>query len=72
MFKDLSEKQREILDYCTQGYNNETIANKMQIEQSTLKVHFQAIYKKLKIDKNSSLNKRVSATILWLEYNQRH
>ena len=70
MFSKLTDKQKEILDYCSRGFSNEAISKKLQIEQTTLKCHFNSIYKSLQIDKNASLNKRVAATIMWLEYNR--
>ena len=69
MFSKLTERQKEILEYCSQGFNNDIISKKLQIEKTTLKAHFNSIYKSLQIDKNSNLNKRVVATIMWRELN---
>ena len=47
---ELSEREREVLDYLVAGLTNQTIAQIMMVEVSTVKTHLKHIYRKLNVD----------------------
>jgi two-component system nitrate/nitrite response regulator NarL len=46
---DLTEREREILDYLSAGMSNKAIAREMGISDSTVKVHIKHLLRKLKL-----------------------
>lgn len=45
----LTYRQREVLDLLTEGLSNKSIANKLGIQEVTVKLHLKNIYKLLKV-----------------------
>jgi DNA-binding NarL/FixJ family response regulator len=46
---DLTEREKEILDFLSQGYANKEIAEKMFISVPTVRTHLSHIYEKLHV-----------------------
>ena len=58
---DLTERERNVLFYLAQGYNNNEIGNILNISVHTVKAHLETIYEKF------SVNNRVQAVIKGLQ-----
>ena len=50
---ELSEREREILDFCAQGFVNKEIADRLNISYWTVKNHVKHIYEKLHVRSRS-------------------
>jgi NarL family two-component system response regulator LiaR len=48
--KELTEREREVLEYIAQGYTNREIAEKMVISEKTVKTHVSNLLDKLNLD----------------------
>ncbi|GGA17246.1 MULTISPECIES: response regulator [Acinetobacter] len=51
--ENLSARELEILDYVTQGFNNQDIANELGLSRYTVEAHLRNIYSKLAVDSRS-------------------
>jgi len=49
IFPDLTEREREVLEYLAQGFNNGEIARKLHISQKTVRNHCSNIFSKLQV-----------------------
>ena len=62
LFAELTPREREILQYLTQGMTNKAIARVLAISHETVKLHVRRILAKLK------LSSRVEAAVLAIEH----
>lgn len=51
----LTPREREIVGLCSDGLGGPAIAERLDISESTVKVHFHSIYKKLGVDNRRAL-----------------
>ena len=58
--KDLSQREREVLECILDGKSNRLIQESLYIEKSTLKSHINRIYKKLEVHNREDLINRYS------------
>ena len=63
LYKTLTPREKEILIWLAKGVSNKEIARKLDLTESTIKVHVQNVLKKL------NLHSRVQAAIYAIEYN---
>ncbi|NUS55313.1 MAG: response regulator transcription factor [Streptomycetaceae bacterium] len=63
---DLSPREREVLEFVTQGLTNRQIAQKMQLAEKTVKNYVSALLGKL------GLERRVQAAVFATEVHQAH
>ena len=59
----LTEREKNVIQHLTNGYNNEEISELLHISVHTTKAHLEAIYDKLKV------HNRVQAVIKAVKYN---
>ena len=57
----LSQRQRDVLYFMCQGYNNKKIASALNISLNTVRNHIDAIFEKLDV------NNRIQAVLVALE-----
>lgn len=50
--KKLSQRETQIVNYMSKGFNNKTISLLISIDQKTVSTYVQRIRKKLELDKN--------------------
>jgi two-component system nitrate/nitrite response regulator NarL len=62
LFKQLTEREREILDLLSQGMSNKAIARKLDISYDTVKLHVRHVLSKL------NLTSRVEAAVFAVEH----
>ena len=60
-FRQLTAREREILQLVARGQSNKAIACTLRISEETVKVHIRHLLRKLNV------HSRVAATVLWLE-----
>jgi DNA-binding NarL/FixJ family response regulator len=66
--RELTPRERRIIDLISKGHTNSTIANTLYIDIRTVQHHINNIYSKLKDDPNfNSGHPRVSAARIYLE-----
>lgn len=46
----LTEREHSVLNFLIEGHSNKAIAGKLDVAESTVKVHVKAIFRKLKVD----------------------
>ena len=46
---NLTSRQREVLEFLAQGHTNKSIASKLRLRETTVKVHIKAILKRLNV-----------------------
>ena len=63
----LTPRQRETLDWVSQGYNNAGIAEKMFVGVKSVENYINVIYQELDIKKGNSLHPRVQAVLSYLK-----
>ncbi|MGB5885901.1 MAG: response regulator transcription factor [Acinetobacter venetianus] len=51
--ENLSTRELEILEFVTQGFNNQDIANELGLSRYTIEAHLRNIYSKLSVDSRS-------------------
>jgi filamentous hemagglutinin family protein len=49
LFKDLTDREREVLELIAQGINNQEIANRLVISSKTVSNHISNIFGKLQV-----------------------
>ena len=59
----LTEREKNVIQHLTNGYNNEEISELLHISVHTTKAHLEAIYEKLNV------HNRVQAVIKAVKYN---
>lgn len=52
---NLTKRESELLEYAVKGFNNEIIAEKMQISVNTVKKHFHSLYEKMNVSNRVQL-----------------
>jgi two-component system, NarL family, nitrate/nitrite response regulator NarL len=62
IFKQLTAREKEILEFLTQGLSNKAIARSLDISHDTVKLHVRHILSKL------NLTSRVEAAVLAVEH----
>ena len=65
--RDLTTREREILDLLAQGYSNSGIAGRLVIAERTVETHVRQVLAKLNIPDTPSLNRRVLAVLAFLQ-----
>lgn len=55
MKNNITQKEREIIDLVANGLSNKEIAEKLQVEQTTIKVHLNHILGKLQLKNRAQL-----------------
>jgi DNA-binding NarL/FixJ family response regulator len=63
----LSMRQREVLALLADGHSNDTIAQRLGISIKTVEKHVRNIYDVLDLPPELRLNRRVGATVTWLD-----
>lgn len=51
----LTVREREIIEYVCQGYNNKKIASKLSLSEQTIKAHLNRIFRKFNVSNRSQL-----------------
>jgi DNA-binding NarL/FixJ family response regulator len=64
---DLTEREREVLTEMAAGRSNASIAEQLYMSDKTVEKHVSAIFSKLGIAEEASVNRRVVAVVAWLE-----
>jgi two-component system nitrate/nitrite response regulator NarL len=57
----LTRREREVLDFISQGLSNRQIAKALWISESTVKVHVRHVFEKMNV------RSRTEAAALWLD-----
>lgn len=57
---DLTKREQEIADVCSQGLRNKEIASRLNISTKTVKGHLNNIFRKLQIDSRFALCRQVA------------
>ncbi len=63
-FKNLTERETEIVELLPKGYSNKEIANQLRISEHTVETHLDRIFRKLQVKSRTEaaceyiLNKR--------------
>jgi DNA-binding NarL/FixJ family response regulator len=57
-----------VLQLVAEGHSNEGVAETLTISARTVDAHMRAIMRKLNIKCDATLNRRVVAVLLWLQY----
>ncbi|WP_312242724.1 response regulator [Pantoea sp.] len=60
-FRQLTERELDVLHEVARGLSNKEIANELHISEETVKVHIRNLLRKLDV------RSRVAATVMWLE-----
>jgi DNA-binding NarL/FixJ family response regulator len=64
---DLTEREREVLAEMAAGRSNASIATRLYLSGKTVEKHVSAIFLKLGITEEKSVNRRVVAVLTWLQ-----
>jgi DNA-binding NarL/FixJ family response regulator len=64
---ELTEREREVLAEMAAGSSNASIAERLYMSGKTVEKHVSAIFSKLGIAEEPSVNRRVVAVVAWLE-----
>jgi len=62
----LSERERQVLALMAEGHTNARIAAELVVNQRTAETHVSNILTKLDLPPDASVDRRVSAVVLWL------
>lgn len=62
----LTRREREVLSLMAQGHSNAGIAEQLVVNQRTAETHVSNILTKLDLPPDTTLDRRVSAVIVWL------
>ncbi len=69
---ELTPRQSEVLKLIAQGFNNATIADRLQLSLRSVETYINNIYQKLQLSEEPDIHARVKATLLYLEESQSH
>lgn len=64
---ELSERQKEVMDLVVKGFTPISIAKKLFISESCVKLHMQAIYRKLGFEYEKGRDMKVRAIMKFLK-----
>jgi DNA-binding NarL/FixJ family response regulator len=64
---ELSQREREVLAAMAAGCSNSAIAEQLYMSSKTVEKHVRAIFTKLDIPEEPTVNRRVAAVVRWLE-----
>lgn len=64
---ELSERQKEVMDLVVKGFTPISIAQKLFISESCVKLHMQAIYRKLGFSYEKGRDMKVRAIMKYLK-----
>jgi DNA-binding NarL/FixJ family response regulator len=64
---ELTEREREVLAEMAAGRSNASISERLYLSPKTVEKHVRAIFAKLGIAEEASVNRRVVAVVAWLE-----
>ena len=64
---DLTEREREVLAEMATGRSNAAIAERLYMSGKTVEKHVSAIFAKLGLIEEPSVNRRVAAVLAWLD-----
>ena len=62
----LTEREQEVLSLMAQGHSNTAIGELLAVNQRTAETHVSSILTKLDLPPDATLDRRVSAVIMWL------
>ena len=65
--RPLTARQVQVLELVSEGYNNEVVANKLEISLRTVEHHLNEAYVSIKNCRSSEINARVYASKVFLE-----
>jgi len=63
----LSEREREVLSLIAEGLSDRGIAERLVVSRNTVGTHVQHIFSKLGLPDTAADNRRVRATLAWLQ-----
>ena len=64
----LTPRHRRVLELIAQGFNNTTIAQRLNLTEKSVETYINAIYQVLQIPGEESMHSRVKATLVYLQY----
>jgi DNA-binding NarL/FixJ family response regulator len=70
LLDDLSDRERAVLAEMAAGRSNASIAEHLYMSGKTVEKHIRAIFAKLGVIEETSVNRRVVAVVTWLETNR--
>lgn len=68
----LTARQREVLEFISQGYNNIAIAQRLGLAEKSVETYINTIYQELHLSKEEGIHARVKATLLYLQEFKRY
>ena len=68
----LTARQREVLEFISQGYNNIAIAQRLGLTGKSVETYINTIYQELHLSKEEGVHARVKATLLYLQEFKRY
>jgi DNA-binding NarL/FixJ family response regulator len=63
---NLTGKQQEVLELIAQGYNNNTIADRLKLSEKSVETYINVIYRELGLTNEPDIHARVKATLFYL------
>jgi len=66
----LTNRQRQVLELITQGYNNAAIAKELVLTEKSVETYINAIYQELGVSREQGIHSRVTATLAYLNDTQ--
>jgi DNA-binding NarL/FixJ family response regulator len=69
--RDLSAREREVLELAAEGKSNTSISRQLVISERTVETHMRAIFRKLNIDEDGGSHRRVLAVLAHLTQQDR-
>ena len=69
--RDLSAREREVLELAAEGKSNTSISRQLVISERTVETHMRAIFRKLNIDEDEGSHRRVLAVLAHLTHQDR-
>ena len=67
----LTSRQQDVLRLLAEGFNNATIAKKLELTERSVESYINVIYQHLGLTKGSEINMRVKAALAFLKSSQR-
>jgi DNA-binding NarL/FixJ family response regulator len=62
----LTGRERQVLDLVAHGCTNRAIATRIGVAERTVEGHIKRIFDKLRLEEHPDSNRRVLATVVWL------